>query len=153
VAEAAPVAADAPAAADSASEAPRLDGVRLLLVEDNPINQLVARSMLDFAGASIDAVDNGKAAVERLGQSGAQYDLVLMDVQMPEMDGFEATRRIRADLGLTLPILAMTAGVMSSEREQCIACGMNDFIAKPIDVDDMLRTIARNLPSKSRLDY
>jgi len=65
---------------------------------------------------------------------------------MPEMDGFEATRRIRSELGLDLPILAMTAAVLLSEREQCIACGMNDFIAKPVDVEQMLRAIARNLP-------
>ncbi len=141
---------DVPPAAELQTSSLRLDGVRILLVEDNPINQLVARSMLDFAGASIDAVDNGKAAVERLSHAAEQYDLVLMDVQMPEMDGFEATRRIRSDLALTLPVLAMTAGVMSSEREQCIACGMNDFIAKPIDVDDMLRAIVRNLPATIR---
>jgi CheY-like chemotaxis protein len=73
-----------------------------------------------------------------------------MDVQMPEMDGFEATTRIRSELHLHLPVLAMTAGVMASEREHCIACGMNDFIAKPIDVDEMLRVIARNLPAYKR---
>ena len=65
-----------------------------------------------------------------------------------QMDGFEATARIRAELGLTLPVLAMTAGVMESEREQCIACGMNDFIAKPIDVEQMLRAIQRNLAGR-----
>jgi signal transduction histidine kinase/DNA-binding response OmpR family regulator/integral membrane sensor domain MASE1 len=125
----------------------RLDGVRILLVEDNPVNQLVANSMLTYAGALIDAVDNGRAAVERLRTEAHRYDLVLMDVQMPEMDGFEATTKIRTELALHLPVLAMTAGVMESEREQCLACGMNDFIAKPIDVDEMLRVIARNLPA------
>jgi CheY-like chemotaxis protein len=87
-------------------------------------------------------------ALERLRTDAHRYDLVLMDVQMPEMDGFEATTRIRADLGLPLPVLAMTAGVMESEREQCIACGMNDFIAKPIDVEQMLRVIGRHIPSQ-----
>jgi len=139
---AAPTAADTPAAV---APAVRLDGARLLLVEDNPINQLVAKSMLEHAGAVIDAVDHGRAAVELLA-TGAIYDLVLMDVQMPEMDGFTATGLIRSKLGLTLPVLAMTAGVMASEREQCIASGMNDFIAKPIDVEEMLRVIARHLP-------
>jgi signal transduction histidine kinase/DNA-binding response OmpR family regulator/integral membrane sensor domain MASE1 len=124
----------------------RVDGVRILLVEDNPVNQLVATSMLTYAGASVDAVDNGRAALDRLRTDADSYDLVLMDVQMPEMDGFEATTRIRGELGLTLPVLAMTAGVMESEREQCIASGMNDFIAKPIDVEQMLRAITRNLP-------
>ena len=125
----------------------RLDGARLLLVEDNPINQLVATSMLTHAGAAIDTVDNGRAAVELLRTAPAAYDLVLMDVQMPEMDGFTATGLIRTELGLTLPVLAMTAGVMASEREQCIVSGMNDFIAKPIDVEEMLRVIARHLPA------
>jgi len=135
--------------APPAAQGLRIDGARLLLVEDNPINQLVAKSMLTFAGASIDAVDNGRAAVDLLQTEAHRYDLVLMDVQMPEMDGFEATRRIRQDLKLLdLPVLAMTAGVLHSEREQCIACGMNDFIAKPIDVDEMLQAIARNLPSR-----
>jgi signal transduction histidine kinase/CheY-like chemotaxis protein len=125
----------------------RVDGVRILLVEDNPINQLVAKSMLDYAGASIDSVENGREAVDLLRTDSHRYDLVLMDVQMPEMDGFEATRLIRSELKLTLPVLAMTAGVMASEREQCIASGMNDFIAKPIDVEEMLRAIVRNLPA------
>ncbi|MHA4871475.1 CHASE domain-containing protein [Duganella sp. PWIR1] len=137
----------APLLADTDNGDQRLDGVRILLVEDNPVNQLVANSMLTYAGAVIEAVDNGRAAVERLRTDAHRYDIVLMDVQMPEMDGFEATTKIRAELGLHLPVLAMTAGVMASEREQCIACGMNDFIAKPIDVDEMLRVIARNLPA------
>ena len=124
----------------------RIDGARILLVEDNPLNQLVATSMLTHAGASVEAVDNGLFALERLRTEAHRYDLVLMDVQMPEMDGFEATSKIRGELGLTLPVLAMTAGVMESEREQCIASGMDDFIAKPIDVEQMLRAIARNLP-------
>jgi len=68
-----------------------------------------------------------------------------MDVQMPVMDGFSATRLIREELGLTLPVIAMTAGVMESEREQCIAAGMDDFIAKPIDVEQMFGTIRRHL--------
>ncbi|RZT10377.1 Signal transduction histidine kinase [Duganella sp. CF402] len=136
--------------ADVESGGQRLDGVRLLLVEDNPVNQLVANSMLTYAGAVVDAVGNGREAVDHLRADAHRYDLVLMDVQMPEMDGFEATARIRKELDLHLPVLAMTAGVMESEREQCIACGMNDFIAKPIDVDEMLRVIARNLPSAQK---
>jgi signal transduction histidine kinase/CheY-like chemotaxis protein/integral membrane sensor domain MASE1 len=143
-------AATAPTADGGPPAGQRIDGVRILLVEDNPINQLVAQAMLSHAGASIDAVDNGRAALDRLRSDGHRYDLVLMDVQMPEMDGFEATARIRHELKLELPVLAMTAGVMLSEREQCIASGMNDFIAKPIDVEQMLRAIARNLPAAQR---
>ncbi|MES2163192.1 MAG: CHASE domain-containing protein [Pseudomonadota bacterium] len=141
----------AAASADNGAQSGlRIDGVRILLVEDNPINQLVAQSMLSYAGASVDAVDNGRAALDRLRSDAHRYDLVLMDVQMPEMDGFEATARIRTELELELPVLAMTAGVMLSEREQCIASGMNDFIAKPIDVEQMLRAITRNLPAAQR---
>jgi signal transduction histidine kinase/DNA-binding response OmpR family regulator/integral membrane sensor domain MASE1 len=142
------IAAPSPADAEPSDLADnqRIDGVRILLVEDNPVNQLVASSMLTYAGASIEAVDNGAAALQRLRSDAGRFDLVLMDVQMPEMDGFEATARIRAELGLTLPVLAMTAGVLESEREQCIASGRNDVIAKPIDVEQMLRAIARNLP-------
>ena len=148
---AAPDAAQVADAPQTATPGPgpglRIDGARILLVEDNPINQLVAKSMLDYAGATIDSVDNGRAALDLLRTEAHRYDLVLMDVQMPEMDGFEATRRIRSELKLALPVLAMTAGVMASEREQCIASGMNDFIAKPIDVEDMLRAILRHLPA------
>ena len=136
---------DAPASTEP--PALRIDGARILLVEDNPINQLVARSMLDYAGATVDTVDNGRAALDLLRTEAHRYDLVLMDVQMPEMDGFEATTRIRSELKLTLPVLAMTAGVMASEREKCIASGMDDFIAKPIDVEEMLRAILRHLPA------
>ena len=153
---AAPDSAPAGEAAPSPASGPppglRIDGVRILLVEDNPINQLVAKSMLDYAGATIDSVDNGRLAVDLLRTESHRYDLVLMDVQMPEMDGFEATGLIRSELKLTLPVLAMTAGVMASEREQCIASGMNDFIAKPIDVEEMLRAILRNLPVTPRAD-
>jgi signal transduction histidine kinase/DNA-binding response OmpR family regulator/integral membrane sensor domain MASE1 len=142
--------AGAAPAVDADSGGQRLDGVRILLVEDNPINQLVANSMLAYAGAVVDAVGNGREAVDHLRTDAHRYDLVLMDVQMPEMDGFEATTRIRTELQLHLPVLAMTAGVLESEREQCIACGMNDFIAKPIDVDEMLRVIVRNLPAAQK---
>ncbi|NVM78274.1 PAS domain S-box-containing protein [Duganella sp. SG902] len=123
---------------------PRLQGVRLLLVEDHPLNQVVACGMLEQAGARVEVAENGQLAVERLRERAADYDIVLMDVQMPVMDGFEATRRVRHELGLKLPILAMTAGVMQSERDQCFAAGMDDFIAKPVDVEQMLDIISRH---------
>ncbi|GGC62233.1 histidine kinase [Undibacterium terreum] len=124
----------------------RIDGARLLLVEDNPLNQIVARGMLEQAGASVDVVDNGQQALDKLGSDASRYHLVLMDIQMPVMDGLTATQRLREDLKLGLPVLAMTAGVMASERELCTAAGMNDFIGKPIDADDMLTKIIRYLP-------
>lgn len=126
-----------------APPAPELAGVRLLLVEDNPINQNVAKGILEQAGATVAVAENGALAVELL--RAERYDLVLMDVQMPVMDGFTATRLIREELHLQLPVIAMTAGVMESEREQCIAAGMDDFIAKPIDVEQMFATIQRHL--------
>ncbi|NRR29683.1 PAS domain S-box protein [Oxalobacteraceae bacterium] len=122
----------------------RLDRHRLLLVEDNLLNQVVARGVLEHAGAHVTVVSNGREAVDLLSSQPDCVDLVLMDVQMPVMDGMEATRLIRAELGLTLPILAMTAGVMESERESCRAAGMNDFIGKPLDVPQMLDAIRRH---------
>ncbi|WP_295998126.1 response regulator [Rugamonas sp.] len=133
---------------DDAERARPLAGVRLLLVEDNALNQVVARGILEHAGARIDAVDNGQLAVDLLRHAAAAYDAVLMDVQMPVMDGMEATRILRGELGLRLPILAMTAGVMESEREHCQRVGMNDFIAKPIDIEQMLAVITRNVAAR-----
>jgi PAS domain S-box-containing protein len=130
--------------AHSDQEMPRLQGLRLLLVEDHPLNQIVARGMLEHAGATVDVAENGQLAVERLRAHAEDYDIVLMDVQMPVMDGFEATRHIREKLRLTLPILAMSAGVMQSEQASCIAAGMNDFIPKPVDIEEMLDVISRH---------
>lgn len=127
--------------------APRaLLNARLLVVEDNPFNQIVAKGLLEQASASVDIADDGQKAIDLLRKGKHNYDLILMDVQMPVMDGFTATRLLRDELGLTLPVLAMTAGVTEFEREQCIASGMNDLIAKPIEVEQMLATITRYLP-------
>jgi len=128
------------------SAAPQLlAGARLLLAEDNLINQAVARGILEQAGALVTVAADGEQALELL-RSGQQFQLILMDVQMPVMDGYTATRAIRAELRLSLPVIAMTAGVMASEREQCVAAGMDDFIGKPVDVEQMLATILRHLP-------
>ena len=118
---------------------------RLLLVEDNTMNQLVAVGILERAGATIDVANNGEEAVRMLRAAPDAYRLVLMDVQMPVMDGYTATRIIRQELGLKLPIVAMTAGVMESERADCLAAGMDDFIPKPLDIDEMMQTLARYL--------
>ncbi|MDR3480131.1 MAG: CHASE domain-containing protein [Burkholderiaceae bacterium] len=136
------------AAADSGKHVMEhhLEGVKILLAEDNTMNQIVAKGMLEQAGASVDIVENGQLAVDLLRAAPERYAIVLMDVQMPVMDGFAATRLIRSALGSTVPVLAMTAGVTESERKQCIAAGMDDFIAKPIDLGQMFATIARFLP-------
>jgi len=134
----------------NANGQPLLGGVRLLLVEDHPLNQIVARGMLEIAGAAVDVAENGEIAVNMLRERPQDFDLVLMDVQMPVMDGFAATRMIRRELGLKLPVLAMTAGVMQSEKDECMEAGMDDFIAKPVDVEQMMSTIARHIPAHKR---
>jgi two-component system sensor histidine kinase/response regulator len=123
----------------------RLDGVRLLLAEDNEINQQIAMELLEGAGARLDIANNGREAVERLAAGGPQaYDAVLMDLQMPEMGGIEATERIRAEARFAkLPIIAMTAHAMVEERERCLAAGMVDHITKPIDPQALFQTLAR----------
>ncbi len=120
----------------------RLRGARVLLVEDNEINREIAREMLENAGVQVDIASNGQEAVEAVRQQA--FDVVLMDIQMPEMDGYEATREIRRDDSRqNLPIIAMTAGVMTSERERASAAGMNDYITKPINGDELRQIIAR----------
>ncbi len=122
-----------------------LVGRHLLLVEDNSVNQLVARRILQHAGATVDVAEHGRQAVERLAKSGASpYDLVLMDVQMPVMDGLTATRWIREQLLMDIPIVAMSAGVMPSERQCCLDCGMNDFLGKPFGAPEIIRLIQRH---------
>ena len=135
----------APAAGAEPTPAAPLAGVRLLLVEDNALNQIVARGMLQQVGASVTLAEDGAVALERLRAGPADFDLVLMDIQMPQMDGYSATRAIRAQLGLDLPILAMTAGVTQNEQRQCLAAGMNDVVAKPIELERLLAAIGRQL--------
>ncbi len=125
----------------------RLRGVHLLLVEDNLLNQMVARGILEQAGATLDVVGDGQQAVDLLRSSAGRYDAVLMDMQMPVLDGFSATRILRQELGLRLPVIAMTAGVLASERSRCVEAGISDFIPKPIEVEQMLAVIARQLPA------
>ncbi|MDX1757192.1 MAG: CHASE domain-containing protein [Marinobacter sp.] len=125
-----------------------LNGACLLLVEDNELNQIVAKSFLDSAGAEVVVAENGKQALDLLRAGDGQFDLVLMDVQMPVMDGLTATRLVREELQLHLPVLAMTAGVLESERERCLQAGMDDFIAKPIVQAQMLDTIKRHLTKR-----
>jgi len=140
-------AAPTPAAAD---EDGRLQGARILLVEDNEINQQIAVELLESAGAVVQVAGNGREAVQILseGPTPALVDVVLMDLQMPEMDGFQATAGLRADRRFTgLPIIAMTAHATVEERQRCLAAGMNDHVAKPIDPGALLDTLSRHYRS------
>ncbi len=120
-----------------------LRGARLLLVEDNPMNQDLAVELLALAGIQVVVADNGQLALDRLAVDAA-FDGVLMDCQMPVMDGYTATRLLRQNPAWArLPVIAMTANAMSGDREKVLAAGMNDHISKPINVDDMFQTIAR----------
>jgi two-component system sensor histidine kinase/response regulator len=119
---------------------------RVLLAEDNAINQEVARELLRAAGCEVDVADNGRRAIEMARVGG--YDLILMDVQMPELDGIEASRQIRAMSGLSrIPIIAMTANAFAEDRAACLAAGMNDHVAKPVHTATLYDTLARWLPS------
>jgi CheY-like chemotaxis protein len=113
-----------------------------LLVDDEPINQMIARELLEASGLQVAVADDGQAAVDRV--AAEPFDLVLMDMQMPVLDGLKATRRIRqlpdrADL----PVVAMTANAFVEDRAQCLAAGMNDFVAKPIDPNTLFATLLR----------
>ena len=115
-------------------ERQRLDGLRVLLVEDNALNQQLASELLSRQGAEVTVAVHGQAALERLRAPGAAFDVVLMDLQMPVMDGYQATRLMREDPSLsTLPVLAMTAHAMVEERERCLALGMQNHLSKPLD--------------------
>jgi PAS domain S-box-containing protein len=106
--------------------------VHILLVEDNPVNQELAKMMLTKGGYQVEVANNGKEAVEKYTASSRDFDLIFMDVQMPEMDGMDATKAIREKGFKTIPIVAMTAHAMKGDREKCLEAGMNDYIMKPI---------------------
>ena len=129
---------------DGLSTDPDLIGSRVLVVDDHRINQEVAREILEQAGIEVQIAANGAEALDRVVARGEEYDVVLMDLQMPHMDGYEATRRLRAiDRFAELPIVAMTANAMAGERERCLAAGMNDYVSKPIDLGELFQALAR----------
>lgn len=126
-------------------------GARILVVEDVETNQVIARDMLEVMGCKVDLADNGALALERLG--GSQYDLIFMDCQMPVMDGYEATRRLReheSQLGLDqTPVVAMTAGFSALEEARCLEAGMNTYLAKPYSIGALAKVLAKHLGDRS----
>jgi PAS domain S-box-containing protein len=133
---------EAKAATPRTHEETHIRGLHVLLTEDNEINQQVASELLNQAGVSVDIAENGRVALEKLDRN--TYDAVLIDLQMPVMDGYEATRAIRADQRFDdLPVIAMTAHAMASEREKCLSIGMNDHVSKPIEPERLFTALAR----------
>jgi len=121
----------------------RLTGVSVLLAEDNPVNQLVIEHMLAAEGAAVVVAENGRAAVDQIARAGpVRFDIVLMDIQMPEMDGLEAARRI-IELAPGLPIVAQTAHALPEELCKCLEAGMVEHLTKPIDHETLVTTILR----------
>jgi CheY-like chemotaxis protein len=128
-------------AAPSATAAalPLLSGkypLRILLAEDNPINQQLALIILTKMGYEPEVAENGKEVLDRLGEK--HFDLIFMDIQMPEMDGLEATRIIRSTHAVQPLIIAMTANATREDREECLAEGMNDYLSKPVNLDELI---------------
>jgi CheY-like chemotaxis protein len=127
-----------------------MSGLRVLVAEDNRVNQMVMLELLRMRGCNVDIADNGRAAVDMVGQSN--YDIVFMDIQMPEMDGIAAAKLIRLDNKFKeLPIIALTAHAMSGDRELSLAAGMNDHLTKPIDPEKLYKTLSKWAPTQNNL--
>ncbi|MDR1137674.1 MAG: response regulator [Synergistaceae bacterium] len=133
------------------SGTPNLEGYRVLLAEDIEINKEIALSLLEPTSIAVECAENGAEALRIFSESPEKYDLIFMDIQMPEMDGYEAARRIRAldvEWAREIPIVAMTANVFREDIERCLAAGMNDHLAKPIDIGDLMDKLSKYLKPK-----
>jgi signal transduction histidine kinase/CheY-like chemotaxis protein len=127
----------------------RLTGLRILLVEDNALNRQIAQELLVSEGALVDTAENGEVGATMAAELADQIDVVLMDIQMPVVDGLESTRRIRAnEASAKLPIVAMTANTSVADRAACIAAGMNDHLGKPFQIDNLVHTLMRQVTQK-----
>lgn len=140
-----------------AAPMPRLQGVRILLVEDNALNRQIATELLRAEGAQMAVAEGGLQGVSMATEHANAYDVIIMDVQMPDLDGLEATRRIRAHAQErrlpVLPILAMTANASSADRSDCLAAGMNEHVAKPIDIDEVVARLLKLLGRDAKDDF
>lgn len=131
-------------------ELPDLSGFKILLVEDNPINSRIAELYFSELGLAVSTAANGREAIEKLTSGQQRFDMVFMDIQMPEMDGYTATRFIRTELGMTeIPVIAMTAHVLAGERENVLSSGMNDYLSKPINHKELIGILLRYLTGGS----
>ncbi len=128
------------------------DGIRILLAEDNEVNQQIACELLESQGCRVAVSNNGLQAVQRFCSSKEEYDLIFMDIQMPEMDGFEAAKRIR-EADTEIPIIAMTARNMQEEKERCYQAGMNDHIAKPIDPKTLMQLVSKWVKARNSIKW
>ncbi|MDQ1092681.1 PAS domain S-box-containing protein [Xanthomonas sacchari] len=138
---------EAPALPLAGDGGARLAGARLLVVDDSDINREVAQRILESEGAVVELAQNGVQALQRLRRDPGRFHVVLMDVQMPTMDGYEATRQLRADPELTaVPVIALTAGAYRQQQELALTSGMNGFIAKPFQVEELIAIIRQFLP-------
>jgi CheY-like chemotaxis protein len=134
------------------NEMPKLKGLNLLLVEDNFLNQVLAKKVLNDWNWEVDVAENGLVAIEK--HTAKNFDLILMDIQLPEMDGYEATKHIRRKMAPDksgIPIIAMTAHAISGEADKCFKAGMNDYISKPFDPKDLYSKIANIINRKKGL--
>jgi len=125
-----------------------LNNLHILVVDDNEMNRLVAATVLENHGIIVREAVNGADAVRVLEKES--FDLVLMDLQMPVMDGLEASMKIRKELGLSVPIVALTASTLNEESHRCIDAGMNDFIIKPFKEEEMVQVLMRNISHEQR---
>lgn len=126
-----------------------LNDVKILLCEDNVLNQKLAKRVIAKFGIDVEIAENGRVGIEKLKEN--KYDLVLMDLQMPEMDGYQAVLEIRNELHMTVPIIAMTAHSLVGEKEKCLEIGMNDYIGKPFTQEDLYYKICSNLPEQEKV--
>jgi CheY-like chemotaxis protein len=128
-----------------------VSGLRVLLVEDNPVNMRIATMFLDKLGCSVETATNGLQALDTLTEHGQTFDVVLMDCQMPVMDGYQATAELRRReaAGHRVPIIALTAHAMQGDRERCLEAGMDDYLSKPIRPEELAAAVLRWLPLAS----